>query len=323
MRYVSNLNELPDFKEYKILLALLGDRPSKYSRSANGWNHLMLKLGIDGIYVPLDVPPENFGGFFEDFSKIPNLRGLNVTTSHKKRVINCLGGIDEYARRADAVNAVAYMIGHNTDGKAELLSLEKQFGSIRGFHVLGIGAGGAAGAVYDALLERIDWLYIANRTPENSKNTAENLRKYHPKRNIECVGAEEIRKVSRGVDLILNTTSIGNVGALEGYSCLAPTDIPISQNNQISLEIVSSVPSEVIFADLVFNPGKTAFLEDGEVTGHKIQNGFDMLVNQAALGAKEYMLKKELNGVPLEAVSNLLREGVLIKDINEWKKWVG
>ncbi len=322
MRHVANMHELPELKGYKRVIAVIGKNPSEYSKSPNGWNHLMHELDIKGIYVPLDVnkdgktldkDPQAFAQFFEDFSKFENLVGFNVTVPYKKTVMPFLRRIDAYAQRVEAVNTVADFVGYNTDGRGNLLSLKDHM-SLEGKKVLGIGAGGAANAVYDSLMEEINYLFIANRTVEKAKSLAEMLKRYHLHKTIEFSGLEKINEVAAGVDLILNTTSIGNVDERNPdnvkYSCLAPTDISIDENNSISLKIAENVPTHIVFADVVFNPPESVFLWHGRETGHKTINGLGMLVYQAAIGAKEYILRDELRDIPFEEVSRLIREGM-------------
>lgn len=324
-------NELPDIDYSKKLVAVIGDHPSQYSRSPNGWNHMMRALGINGVYVPLDVKPENFPQFIREFSTLPMVAGFNVTMPYKKKIVPFLKGVDDDARRIRAVNTVENLVGHNTDGRGEVLSLAERFGPLEAmgrfgrmerFRVLGIGAGGAAEAVYDALLAEVDYLFIVNRTVGNARALAEKLKNNHHKKRVEFGGFDRIEGEANWADIILNTTSVGNAGRHADYSCLAPTDITVLENQLRSQEIAVTLPPGVIFADIVFNPAETVFLKHGRITGHKTLNGLDMLVYQAALGAKDYILRKELEAVSMVDVSKLLREGMMLPDINAWRTMV-
>ena len=65
--------------------------------------------------------------------------------------------------------------------------------------------------------------------------------------------------------LIINTTPVG----------LYPN---VSDAPPLSYDAIT--PNHFLF-DLIYNPGKTLFLQEGEKRGAVVQNGYDMLVYQA------------------------------------------
>jgi shikimate dehydrogenase len=111
-----------------------------------------------------------------------------------------------------------------------------------------LGTGGAAHAVAYALSHLdIAWRFVS-RTPSPGVLAYEDL-------TLEMIASSR---------LIVNTTPLG----------MAPGDgIP-----PIPFEGISSAH---LLYDLVYEPGKTGFLESGEERGAAITNGMEMLVLQA------------------------------------------
>ena len=182
--------------------------------------------------------------------------------------------------------------------------------------VLLLGAGGSARAVAFQLSDRLDGgqLIIANRSLDHAMSMASDIQKNG--RKVKAIDESEIGDWARRVGLIVNSTTKGQGGVrkspsgklttLEAYSALAPAhpasisqadfDNPQTQqnwlraaqadidaNNHASMALAQTIPEDVRFYDLVYDPEETVFLRHGRVTGHPIKNGKGMIVCQAAM----------------------------------------
>ena len=87
------------------IVGIIGD-PIKHSRSPQIHNAAITALGLDYVYVPFHVQPDNLGAAIEGF-KAANVVGINVTIPHKQNVISYL---DEISREATLIGAVNTLI---------------------------------------------------------------------------------------------------------------------------------------------------------------------------------------------------------------------
>jgi shikimate dehydrogenase len=229
---------------------LVGDHPSTYSRSPRIWNAAFQDLGLDAIYAPYDVEPDDLAGLFQAIRHDPSVLGTNVTVPYKQAVIPLLDEVDERAAQLSAVNTVVRtpdgeLIGFNTDGEGALGNLTRPWpgqhepfiSSLDRHTVLLIGAGGAANAVAFALAEAIGErgrLFIANRTAETALLLGERISELYG--NAQGLDEADAELLVPGIDLIVNASTRGQAGAkivrngliayLEPYSALAPATPP-------------------------------------------------------------------------------------------------
>jgi shikimate dehydrogenase len=229
---------------------LIGDHPSTYSKSPPIWNAAFHDLGLDAVYAPYDVEPDDLAPLFRAIRHEPRFLGTNVTVPYKQAVIPLLDSLDERAEYLDAVNTVVRtpdgeLLGFNTDGEGALGNLTRAWpGQREPFMptldrrtVLLIGAGGAASAVAFALAEEIGphgRLFIANRTPETALVLGERVSTIFG--NTTGLDEADAELLVPGIDLIVNASTRGQSGAklvrngklayLEPYSALAPAAPP-------------------------------------------------------------------------------------------------
>jgi Shikimate 5-dehydrogenase len=185
-----------------------------------------------------------------------NLEGLNVTIPYKEQVLPYLHAIDEEAKAIGACNCIKIkdgkLTGFNTDAPAFRESLLQQ---LQPHHnkALVLGTGGAAKAVVHVLRGLgIPFTYV-------SRSSGSGL-----------VYEELSREIMEEYPLIINTTPLGSFPKMD----TAP-----------------AIPYEYLterhyLYDLVYNPAKTLFLQQGEERGATIKNGYEMLVGQAELSWK-------------------------------------
>jgi shikimate dehydrogenase len=228
----------------KRLAAVIGDAPSRYSKSPALWNAAFDALEIDAAYLPLDVEDSRISALLAAIRESDRWLGLNVTVPHKLAVMKYLDAIDGKAARIGAVNTIARtengrLVGTNTDGEGFLQSLltvqpgsaAPFLASLDGISVLILGAGGSARAVACTLAERpeLGRLYIANRTTGSAAALAAEVGKNTG--NAAAIREEEVPEYARKVNLIVNCTTKGQGGirksaagvmVLEPYSAMAP-----------------------------------------------------------------------------------------------------
>lgn len=187
------------------------------------------------------------------------LVGLNVTIPHKESVIAYLHELDATAKGIGAVNTIRIirvgdqvrMIGFNTDVFGFLKSL-KPFLTLHHDRALIIGTGGGAAAVAFGLKSLgIDVLFTGRKSSADKS----------PYLPISQVSPELLRHYK----LIVNTTPLGMFPDIDGFP-----DIPYS-----------SMTSEHLVFDLVYNPESTVFMQKASAHGATALNGYDMLRYQA------------------------------------------
>jgi len=180
------------------------------------------------------------------------LEGLNVTIPYKERVIKYLDDSNELVKETGACNCIRIengkQIGYNTDVIAFERSLHPKLLPIHKAALI-LGTGGAAKAVQFVLKKMAIQYQLVSRNPsvdELSYNQVNaSIIETHP--------------------LIINTTPVG----------LYPN---VSDAPPLPYDAIT--PDHFLF-DLIYNPDRTLFLQEGEKRGAAIQNGFDMLVYQA------------------------------------------
>ncbi len=141
-------------------------------------------------------------------------RGANLTLPLKRAVIDALDALDDSAAAAGAVNTVRVdadgrLFGHNTDG-AGFIADWRAHAPPRGeeWHVLLLGAGGAARGVLPALLQQNpDTVLVVNRTAAGATELAACDDRVH------ALPAEYLPLLADPVDLVINATSMGHAGA--------------------------------------------------------------------------------------------------------------
>ena len=197
-------------------------------------------------------PLEQIGQIEELLNSNPNLAGLNVTIPYKEQVIAYLDSLSPVVEEIGACNCIhiqdGRLMGHNTDVIGFSRSLLPK---LKPHHkrALILGTGGSSKAVAYTLKElNIPFLQV-------SRNPSEGM-----------IGYEEMdQSMLEAHTLLINTTPVG----------MYP-----------DIEKAPAIPYQFIGAghylfDLVYNPERTRFLQEGVLRGATVENGSDMLVIQA------------------------------------------
>jgi 3-dehydroquinate dehydratase/shikimate dehydrogenase len=244
--------------------------PVSHSLSPQIHNAAFDALGLNKVYVPIRVRPEDLKQFMHDGREL-GIRGLSVTIPHKEEILQYATKFDDATQEIGASNTLVWdgddRVARNTDYRAAMDSLDGVFGGserepsgLKDKEALVLGAGGAARAIAVGLTRRGARVVIASRTPERADELA-----------TRCKG----RSIGWGVrhtikcDLIVNCTPVGMHPHLDE----TPYDAKHLQ------------PEMVVF-DTVYNPEHTLFLKQAREAGCRVITGVDMFVGQAALQFK-------------------------------------
>ncbi len=213
--------------------------------------------------MPLPIRPEDFPGVIPALAKA-GFAGVNVTIPHKEAAFALCAKVDDFARRAGAVNMLVFtphgIEGHNTDGYGFVANLRHHGVNPAAGPVLILGAGGAARGIGAALQDEGAEITITNRTPERSAALAAALppAKVLPwERREEALG---------DYALLINTTSLGMV-----------------HEPPLPMKLDRAAPGLAV-ADIIFAPLETQLLADAKAQGLKPVEGLGMLLYQAIPG---------------------------------------
>ena len=232
------------------LFGLIG-YPLSHSFSKKYFTEKFEKEGLN------DCVYENFPiATIDEVRKIlaqPGLEGLNVTIPYKEKVIPFLFQSSPVVKKIKNWNCIKIknvrLYQDNTGNAVFEKSLKKNWNPFLQSHALILGTGGSAKAV-KYVFDKFDIKYkYVSRKPSADSFSYEQLTK----------------AIIAKYKLIVNTTPLG----------MFPN---IVEAPPIPYEFLST---EHFLFDLIYNPAKTLFLKKGEEYGAFIQNGYDMLVQQA------------------------------------------
>jgi len=226
---------------------------------------------LDWRYLTFEVRPDDLATAVRGMREM-GFKGGHFTIPHKVAVIEHLDGLSEAAELMGAVNCIYRdgdkFIGENTDGKGFVQSLS-EVTAPKEKRVVILGAGGAARAIaVEVGLAGAAEITIVNRTAERGQELSDLLT---DKVNVAArfVPWEDDYSVEDGTDILINATSIG----------LNDADARVAVDT-------NSLQSQMVVADVIFNPPETQLLRDAADRGCTTLDGLGMLVNQAVIGFK-------------------------------------
>ncbi len=267
-----------DKRGKKEIFALIGD-PIRHSASSCMHNAAFEKLGINAIYVILNVLPKDLKKAMEGIRALA-IKGLNVTIPHKEKCMKFLDEIDGQAKKIGAVNTIlnkgGKLKGYNTDSDGFIDSLKINTGiNPKSKDIFIVGAGGASRAISFALAKNkaksITFVDIKNNKTRELKKS---LNKYYSKCNIQSIphkNKDKIKKVISDCDIFINATGLG----------LKPDD-PMVINPDF-------LHKDLLVCDLIYNPPMSKLLKAAKKGGIKTLNGEGMLLYQGMRAFKIWM----------------------------------
>lgn len=279
------------------VVGVIGD-PVKHSCSPPMHNAAFRELGMDYVYVPFWVKPENLAAAVEGF-KATKVAGINITLPHKKAVLPLMDSISQEAELIGAVNTMVFkdgmVEGHNTDARGFVASLqEESVDGIEGMSIVVLGAGGGAQAVVVGLaLEGAGRIIIANRTPEKAIQLAETV-SGQTDVQVEGVSLDDrnLPEYISGSELLVSTITAG----------MDPS-IPLVMNPDW-------LHKDLTVCDIVYIPPETNLLKAAAKRGLKTIGGMGMLVHQGAISFRLWTGKRP----PVEIMRRALAEALGLAD---------
>jgi len=265
---VRNLFRFDHISERTAVFAVIGD-PIAQSKSPLIHNAAYRKLGLNAVYVPVRVPPDQLQESLKELEQL-RVAGVSVTIPHKEGVLQCAEQVDEATELMGAANTLFRRDGQwcatNTDAPAAISAIQeglRKAGSIPDLtarKVLILGAGGAARAVGHGLLRQGAVVTLTNRSRDRGKSLAAEL---------GCQFTSWENRGSEICDVLVNCTSVG----------MHP-NVDVSPFEQHWLS-----DSTLVF-DTVYNPEQTLLLKQAHDRGCASVSGVEMFIRQAALQFK-------------------------------------
>lgn len=250
----------------RTIVAGVTGQPVSHSLSPLIHNAWLAASAIDGVYVAF-APSQELFQTFANSLRGGAVRGLNVTIPFKEVALAVADDISPRAGRAAAANLLLFepdgrVIADNTDGLGMIGALEAQapgFAPTSGPIVV-LGAGGAArGAAAALFMAGCPEVRIVNRTVARAEAIAGDIGG-----TVTATALEDVDEALDGAVALINATSAG----LSGEGAL---DVPLD-----------ALPTDAVVMDMVYKPLVTPFLAQARERGHRIVDGLEMLVRQAA-----------------------------------------
>ncbi len=220
-------------------------------------------------YTLFEKEPEQLAEFFRNGS----FTGLNVTIPYKKAVIPYCAELSEQAQKLGAVNTIirrpdGSLVGHNTDYFGFHSMVSRSGLSLDNKKVLVLGSGGAAVTAVAVMQTLGAQVVVISRKGENNY---ENLHRH------------------TDASAIVNATP---VGMYPDVGC-SPVDL-------------DRFPKLEAVWDMIYNPARTALLQQAQQRGILAQNGLWMLVAQAKESA-EWFLDQKISDDAIAYIHDRLR----------------
>jgi shikimate dehydrogenase len=245
--------------------------PIEHSVSPPMHNAAFDALGMDWRYLAFAVRPDDLPDAIAGVRAL-GLRGINATVPHKEHLLALMDRLTPAARTIGAANTVIVsdegLTGHNTDAAGFLRALREAGFEPDGCRALVLGAGGAARAVVYALADVGAHVTILNRTEARAHALAEEFAHVHPEVEPRSgpLTANAVRREAKGVDLVVNATTLGMWPKVE----LSPWPEEVAY------------PGHAFCFDLVYNPRETQLMRQARAAGAGASDGLGMLVHQGA-----------------------------------------
>lgn len=258
--------------------------PVSQSRSPLIHGHWLKQFGIDGDYGRIAVEPERIDSFFAGFAD-SGLAGGNVTIPYKEIAARLADHREPAVERMGAANTLwiedGRLCADNTDGIGFAANLDDRapaWDRAAG-EALVLGAGGAAAAVVDALVDRGFTVRIVNRTLSRAESLAG---RYPGRASADVLSAAN--RYAATAELVVNTTSLGMKG-----------------DGAVDLDM-SVIPSDAVVTDIVYVPLVTSFLGAAAARGLRTVDGLGMLLHQAVPGFARWFGRRPIVTPELRAL---------------------
>jgi shikimate dehydrogenase len=265
------------------LLGIIG-HPVEHSLSPLMQNAALAKLGLNYIYLPFPLQPQNLKQALDGFAAI-GVVGFNATIPHKRAIIPLLSEIDPIAQAVGAVNTVIRQddrwIGTNTDVEgfiAPLQTLDRDWSQT---NAVILGNGGAARAVVAGCTQLgCASIHVVGRNLEKLKEFRDSWKDSPIQVNLQVHQWDSLPEIINKTNLLINTTPIGMY--------------PKVENSPMDAELFTHLPKDTIVYDLIYTPSPTKFLQYAQLANKTAIDGLEMLVQQGAAALKMWLQQESV-----------------------------
>ena len=262
------------------LMALIGS-PVSHSGSPAMYNYSFDKLGLDYVYVALDVKEDQVAEAISAM-RLFNMRGGNVTMPDKTEAAKYMDELTPAAKIIGAINTIlnedGHLTGHITDGEGFVNNLKSEGVDVKGKKLVVCGGGGAATAIQvQCALDGAREISIFNKKDaffERTIKTAEKIKNAVPGVAVNVFDIDDTDKMTAetgSADIFVNATVVGMKPDLADMSVVKD---------------LSAFRPGLVVCDAVYNPEVTKMLRDAESCGCKCIGGKGMLLWQGVAAFK-------------------------------------
>lgn len=284
--------DLTDIIDGRTRLYGLFAHPAAHSLSPLMHNLSFRRRKINAVYLAFDISSD-FSGAIQSIREL-NMGGMNLSMPFKKQVIPYLDELTPAARLIGAVNTVIHrqgrLIGANTDGTGFFASLRARRCVIRDRTATVLGAGGAGLSIIAAgASEGLKMIHVFKRRNATFSKVEASLKEFaRVYQTPICLYAyddhKNLQQAVQASDFLINTTNIGMGNDRQS--------MPLTGEEMNAL-----LPAAVV-CDVIYEPGKTRFLQEAERHGCRTVNGLGMLICQGAQSFKLWTQEE----MPVDAV---------------------
>lgn len=268
--------------------------PVSHSLSPVMQNAAIAHLGVDFVYLPLPVKPDDLAVAIAGFTAI-GLQGFNITIPYKQSIMPFLTEITPIAEAVGAVNTVwrteQGWIGTNTDVTGFLAPLKQLNQPWTETDAVILGNGGAARAVVAGCAELgCRSVHVVGR--DRAKLTAfqQSWANSTTATLLQTHEWHDLAMLLPMAGLVVNTTPIGMY--------------PQVDQSPVELFLLKMLQPGAIAYDLIYVPKPTLFLQQATQQGAIAIDGLEMLVQQGA-AALEIWLQQP---APIEVMRRSLQQ---------------
>lgn len=262
------------------LLALIGS-PVGHSGSPAMYNYSFERLGLDYVYVALDIKEDEVKDAIAAM-KLFNMKGGNVTMPDKIEAAKYMDELSPAAKIIGAINTIVNdngkLTGHITDGEGFVNNLKDHGVEVKGKKITVAGGGGAATAIQvQCALDGVREITIFNKKDaffERTLTMAEKIKEAVPGIVVNVYDIDDTAKMTEEIqssDIFVNATIVGMNPNLADQSVVKD---------------LSAFKPGLVVADAVYNPEETKMLKEAKAAGCKTIGGKGMLLWQGVSAFK-------------------------------------
>jgi shikimate dehydrogenase len=260
------------------LLGVIG-HPVSHSLSPLMHNAALTKLGLDYVYLPFPIAPENLERAIAGFASI-GMVGFSITIPHKQAILPLLSEISPIAQAIGAVNTVTRQgdkwVGTNTDVEGFIAPLQTTYHQDWSQkRAVILGNGGAARAVVAGCIQLgLAEIHVVGRNLQKLQAFHQSWQNSPFADKFQVHEWTELPNLLHQANLLVNTTPMGMY--------------PHIEESPLSSQEISYLPDAIVY-DLIYTPKPTKFLHLAEKQGAIIIDGLEMLVQQGAAALKIWL----------------------------------